>query len=325
MIDINTTYAGLNLRNPLIVGSSGLTRHPERIKEFEKAGAGAVVLKSLFEEQMDLQSTKLMQDSDYPEAADYIHEYVRSNQIQEYLDLIKKTKEICTIPIIASINCYKSDAWIEFAKYIQEAGADALELNIFFLETDLTQDYDVTRELYIKILRRVKEVVTLPVILKLGKASGNIPALIHLLKIKGADGVVLFNRFYQPDIDINKIQMVSGNVFSSHSDLSDTLRWTGIVSGKIPDISIAASTGIHEWEDIIKCILAGASAVQICSALYTHSADLISQIINGLEEWMQQKQYFALSEFRGKLNYANIPDPSLYERAQFLKYYSNRD
>lgn len=171
----------------------------------------------------------------------------------------------------------------------------------------------------------MKEVVTLPVILKLGKASGNIPALIHLLKINGADGVVLFNRFYQPDIDINKIQMVSGNVFSSHSDLSDTLRWTGIVSGKISDISIAASTGIHEWEDIIKCILAGASAVQICSALYTHSADLISQMINGLEEWMQQKQYFALSEFRGKLNYANIPDPSLYERAQFLKYYSNRD
>jgi len=224
MIDISTQYAGLNLRNPIIVGSSGLTRKPEQIKEFEKAGAGAVVLKSLFEEQIDIHSSRLMQESDYPEAADYIHEYVRSNQIQEYLDLIKQAKETSTIPIIASINCYKSEAWIEFAQHIQAAGADALELNIYFLETDLTQDYDATRERYVRILRRIKEAITIPVILKLGKATSNIPALIHLLKINGADGVVLFNRFYQPDIDIHKLQIVSGNVFSNHSDLSDTLR-----------------------------------------------------------------------------------------------------
>lgn len=207
----------------------------------------------------------------------------------------------------------------------RQRGADALELNIYFLETDLTQGYDATRERYVRILRRIKEAITIPVILKLGKATSNIPALIHLLKINGADGVVLFNRFYQPDIDIHKLQIVSGNVFSNHSDLSDTLRWTGIVSGKIPNISIAASTGVHEWEDIVKCILAGASAVQICSALYTHSADLITQMITCLEEWMNQKQYFAISEFRGKLSYANTVDPSLYERAQFLKYYTNRD
>ncbi|MDR1980299.1 MAG: dihydroorotate dehydrogenase-like protein [Tannerellaceae bacterium] len=325
MIDIRTQYAGLTLRNPIIVGSSGLTNNPERNKEYEKAGAGAIVLKSLFEEQIEMQSHSLMQESDYPEAVDYIHGYVKANHVNNYLELIKKTKAVCNIPIIASINCYKADAWIDFARQVELAGADALELNVFFLDTGLSYDYDFAYALYINIIQKVKETVSIPVIMKIGKACDNIPALVHTLKINGADGVVLFNRFYQPDIDINTMQIVSGNVFSNHSDLSDTLRWTAIVSGKIPGISIASSTGVHDWEDVVKCLLAGASAVQMCSSIYTHGAEIISQVLTCIEEWMHQTRYESLSQFHGKLNYARIKNPSLYERSQFMKYFSNRD
>lgn len=325
MIDIKTKYAGLTLRNPIIVGSSGLTNNPAKNKEFEKAGAGAIVLKSLFEEQIEMNSDSLMPSSDYPEAADYIRNYVKANQVNDYLDLIKETKSLCTIPIIASINCYKSDVWIDFARQVELAGADALELNVFFLETEINGNPQEQELIYINIIKKVKEVVSIPVIMKIGKSFGNIPSLVQVLKVNGADAVVLFNRYYQPDIDINTLQLVSGNVFSNHSDLSDTIRWTAIVSGKIPGISIASSTGIHDWEDVIKCLLAGASAVQICSALYTHGSEIISQILVCMEEWMHQAHFKSLDEFVGRLNYAKIPDPSVYERSQFMKYFSNRD
>lgn len=322
---MKTQYAGLTLRNPLIVGSSGLTNNAERNKEFEKAGAGAIVLKSLFEEQIEMQSDTLMQESDYPEAADYIRSYVKANQVNDYLNLIKNTKEVCSIPVIASINCYKADVWIDFAHQIELAGADALELNVFFLETDIDGDPNEIRDLYVNIIRKVKETVSIPVIMKIGKNFNNIPALVNTLRVNGADAVVLFNRFYQPDIDINNMQIVSGNVFSNHSDLSDTIRWTAIVAGKIPEIDIACSTGVHDWEDVIKCLLAGATAVQMCSALYTHGAEIIPQVLTCMEEWMHQARYRSIDEFRGKLNYANIPNPALYERSQFMKYFSNRD
>lgn len=325
-MDMQIQYAGLTLRNPIIVGSSGLTIKAEKNKEFEKAGAGAIVLKSLFEEQIEMQGEALLQSSaDYPEATDYIRQYVKANQISGYIDLIKSSKDACTIPVIASINCYKADAWTDFARQIEEAGADALELNVFYLQTDLCKDFTDTRALYINLIKQVKSAVSIPVIIKIGKYFGNIPAIVDTLKVNGADGIVLFNRFYQPDIDINAKQITSGNVFSNHSDLSDTLRWTAIVSGLVPGIDISSSTGIQDWEDVIKCILAGASTVQLCSALYTHGVELIPQILQGMEEWMQHSNYQSVSQFRGILNYANIPDPAMYERAQFMKYFSNRD
>ena len=325
MMNMKTSYAGLTLRNPIIIGSSGLTNKAERNKEFEKAGAGAIVLKSLFEEQIELQSAAMQQESDYPEAADYIRGYVEANQVNDYLELIRKSKEFCTIPIIASINCYKAAAWTNFARQIAEAGADALELNVFFMETDLHDHVEAVKETYVNILREVKAAIQIPVIMKIGKQYSNIPALVQALKANGADGVVLFNRFYQPDIDINTMQLVSGNVFSSPADLSDTLRWTAIVSGKVPGISVASSTGVHDWEGVVKCLLAGASGVQLCSALYTHGAAIVPQILTCLEEWMTQAHYESVDQFRGRLNYANIPNPAMYERAQFMKYFANRD
>ena len=325
MMDMKTSYAGLTLRNPIIIGSSGLTNKAERNLEFEKAGAGAIGLKSLFEEQIEMQSASMLQENDYPEAADYIRSYVEANQVNDYLALIRQSKELCTIPIIASINCYKAAAWTNFAQQIAQAGADALELNVFFMETDLHDSAEAVKETYVTILRQVKEAIRIPVIMKIGKQYSNIPSLVHALKANGADGVVLFNRFYQPDIDINTMQLVSGHVFSSAADLSDTLRWTAIVSGKVPGISVSASTGVHDWEGVVKCLLAGASGVQLCSALYTHGSAIVSQILTCLEEWMNQTHYESVDQFRGRLNYANIPNPAQYERAQFMKYFANRD
>ena len=318
-------FAGLNLKSPIVIGSSGLTNSAEKNLELERAGAGAVVLKSLFEEQIVMQSDKMLQDSDYPEAGDYIRNYVKSNEIENYIQLIQESKQQCSIPIIASINCYKSNSWIDFSHQIEMAGADAIELNIFALNTDIGADAEFSENTYIKILDKVKEKVNIPIIVKIGKMLGNIVETVDRLYAHGASGVVLFNRFYQPDIDINKLQMVSGQVFSSHSDMAETLRWTGIVSGRVPQVPIASSTGVQDWEDIIKCILAGASVVQICSTVYQHGTEIISQMMRSMEEWMNSMNFGSIDQFRGKLSYAEIPNPSLYERVQFMKYFSNRD
>ena len=325
MVNLQTQYAGLLLHSPIIIGSSGLTNCAEQNKAFEKAGAGAIVLKSLFEEQIEMQGDSLLQKEDHPEASDFIRGYVKANQVDTYLQLIKDSKRLCSIPIIASINCYKADSWIEWATRLQEAGADAIELNLLLLETDIHGNGYETEKRYINILQKIKQVVTIPIAVKLSKYTSNLPALVNKLKAHGAAGVVLFNRMYQPDIDINKMQIVSGQVFSNHADLSDTIRWTAITSGLVTGIDITSSTGVHDWESVIKCLLAGASSIQMCSAIYTHGTEIISQIITCIEEWMQQAGYDSLSQFIGKLNYANITDPTLYERCQFMKYLSNRD
>ncbi|MDR1103495.1 MAG: dihydroorotate dehydrogenase-like protein, partial [Tannerella sp.] len=299
MVHYETEYAGLTLKNPLIVGSSGLTNDAKRNRELEKAGAGAIVLKSLFEEQMEMQSDTLMHAGDAPDADEYVRGYVKARQMEEYRSLIEETKKNCSIPVIASINCYKVDAWADFAVQMEAAGADALELNVFYLYTELDFRPGEVVELYVSILRRVKARVSIPVIMKIGKSFSNIPALVNRLKLNGADGVVLFNRYYQPDINIHTMQIVSGQVFSSHSDLSETLRWTALVSGKVPGISIASSTGVHDWEDVVKCLLAGASAVQLCSVLYTHGVEIIPQMLTCMEEWMLHTKYRAVDEFVG--------------------------
>ena len=325
MIDIKTQYAGLTLRNPIIVGSSGLTNKAERNRDFEKAGAGAIVLKSLFEEQIEMQSEALMQDSDYPEAADYIRGYVKANQVNDYLELIKKSKELCTIPIIASINCYKADAWIDFARQIELAGADALELNVFFMETELTEDFESIRDTYVSIIRKVKETVSIPVIMKIGKNYSNIPSLVNLLKVNGADGVVLFNRFYQPDINIENMEQISGAVFSTSADLATPLRWIGIASSVVDKIDYAASGGVSSPEAVVKAILAGATAVEVCSAVYQNTNAFIGESTRFLSAWMERKGFESIAQFKGKLNIKDVQGINTFERTQFLKYFGKKE
>jgi dihydroorotate dehydrogenase (fumarate) len=322
MINLETSFAGLKLKNPLIAGSSGLTNSIQKIRELEEAGIGAIVLKSLFEEQIENHSEKLSQLTDYPEAADYINTYIEMNHVEKYLDLIRAAKEVCSIPIVASINCYKSARWVDFAKTIQDAGADALELNLFVLNAGEFHD-SYLEDTYVNVVRELKKTIRIPLIIKMAKNISNLPGLVGKLKALGADGVVLFNRFYQLDIDIKKMEITSGPVFSNPADFSDTLRWTAIVAGRVPDFDVACSYGVHTWEDVIKGILAGAGGIQLCSVLYEQGTEVIGDILTLMEEWMQQSNYNRIEEFRGKLSYANIESPALYERVQFMKYFSN--
>lgn len=322
MTNIQTTFAGLTLKNPFVAASSGLTNNISKIRELDRAGIGAIVLKSLFEEQIENHSEKLVEISDYPEAADYINAYISMNHVDKYLELIRAAKAQCEVPIVASVNSYKLTKWTDFAKSIEQAGADALELNVFLLNAGEYEDSYLENS-YLNIVRQLRKTIDIPIVVKMARNIGNLPGLIAKLRALGANGVVLFNRFYQLDIDINKMELTAGTVFSNPADFHETLRWTAIVSGRVPDMDIACSTGVHSWEDSVKGILAGASTIQLCSAIYQQGTEFVGNTITCLEEWMEQNNYEQIHEFRGKLNYANIASPSLYERVQFMKYFSN--
>jgi len=323
MANLTTNFAGLTLRNPFIISSSGLTSSLERIRKFDALGAGAVVLKSLFEEQILSEINTLTESSDYPEALDYIRNYTKENSVGEYLELIRSAKRAVQIPIIASINCVSSGEWVNFAKRIEEAGADALELNLFFLPIDKNKSALDYESVYYEVIEKLKKIISIPIIIKIGPQFTNPLNLINQLYFRKVNGVVMFNRFYSPDIDLDDMTLVSSEVFSSPSDLRNTLRWTGIVSGEVPQIDIAGATGIHSGEAAIKLLLAGATSIQICSVLYKNGVEYLTDLIDKLESWMLANNYKTIDDFRGKMNYSNFQDPLVYERSQFMKYFSN--
>ena len=328
MANLETTYLGLKLKNPLVAASSGITNSAEKIKKLEQAGIGAVVLKSVFEEQINNEVTSmLMQDvhnAGYPEAEDYIRNYLRDNTITKHLKLIEETKKSVNIPVIASVNCVSASEWTTFAKDFQEAGADALELNIFYVPVDRHEKPGVVEQLYLDVLEKVKKEVSIPVSVKIGLYHSNIIGMVDKLKARGAKGVVMFNRFYEPDIDLDKLELTSSEIFSSPVEIRHTLRWVGLVSSEVHDIDIAASTGIHDGKSVVKQILAGAKVAQLCSTLYVNGNDVIPAMITEIETFMKKWNFKRLENFRGRLSYKNIPDPMVYERSQFMKYFSAR-
>lgn len=323
MANLHVSYAGLKLRNPLIVSSSGLTSSLDRIRKLYNLGAGAVVLKSLFEEQIKFESNSLSEGTDYPEAYDYVRAYTRENSVSEYLDLIREAKRAVHIPIIASINCLSAGEWLDFATRIESAGADALELNVYFLPNNKEKNALDYERIYFDLLTRVKELIKIPVIFKIGSQFTNPTHLVNQFYFRKADGVVLFNRFYAPDIDLDDMTFTSADVLSSPSDFRNTFRWIGIISSAVPNLNISASTGVHSGDAVIKLLLAGAQTVQVCSVLYKNGMDYLTELIDKLESWMLKNNYKTVDEFRGKMNYSGISDPSVYERAQFMKYFSN--
>lgn len=322
MASLNTSYLGLKLKNPVIISSSGLTNSLEKIVRLYELGAGAVVLKSLFEEQINYEVGHLVDQSDYPEAQDYIKNYLKDHSLGEYLKLIEDSKKAVKIPVIASINCISGSEWVLYAKDIELAGADALELNVFIVATDENKASDKYEALYYDIIEKVKAKTKLPLSIKLGMHHTNLVNLVNNIYYRGAAGVVLFNRFYSPDIDIRELKFTAAEVFSSPSDIRHSLRWIGILSGKIKNLDFAASTGIHDGAAVVKQILAGAHAVQICSALYKNGPDYLEKVIDFLQSWMGANNYKTIDEIRGMLSYKRISDPAIYERAQFMKYFS---
>jgi len=325
MADLRTKYMGLELKNPVIVGSSGLTNSYEKIKEFEKLGAGAVVLKSLFEEQIDFQVHKSVSQSEsiysYPEAEDYISNYTKDNSVTEYLDLIKKCKSDVSIPIIASVNCVSSAEWISFAKRIEDAGADALEVNIFVLPSDPKRSSDQNEQVYFDVAMAIIKEISIPVAFKVSYYFSGFAKTALKLSWTGIKGMVLFNRFFSPDIDIDKFEVTASNVFSTPEEISTSLRWVAMLSDRL-HCDIAASTGVHDGAGIIKQLLAGAKAVQIASTLYKNGGDVIPKMLEFLEGWMDKHDFKTTDEFIGKMSFKETTNPAAYERVQFMKHFA---
>lgn len=324
MKDLSTKYLGLDLKNPLIVGSCGLTNSVDKITEFAAHGAAAVVLKSLFEEQIQAEFSANLESytADYPGATDYIREYTRGNEVDQYLELISGAKKAVDIPIIASVNCVSAKEWLAFARSAQDAGADALELNVSLLPSNPNMTCKQNEDTYTEILEGISKIIEIPVALKMSQYSSAMANLLQKLSwTQKVAGFVLFNRYYRPDIDINKMEITAAEIFSTPADCSDTLRWIAIMSGKL-DTDFAASTGIHDSEGMIKQLLAGATAVQVVSTVYKNGPEVLGTILEGLSAWMEEKSYTSVADFRGKLNYDNVEDSAIFERTQFMKYFA---
>lgn len=327
MINMETSYMGLNLKNPIIIASSGLTNSVEKIKDLEKAGAGAIVLKSIFEEQINNEVNNQINRSPqhlFPEEEDFTWNYTRNNLITSHLNLLSEAKKETEIPIIASISCMSASEWVVFAKDLENAGADALELNLFFVPTDPHKTSEEVEQLYLKIVSKVKKNVKIPVSVKIGFYYSNLVAMADKLTASGADALVLFNRFYEPDINLEKLEMTTSEVFSSPEDIRQSMRWIGLISSQLPNIQVAAGTGIHDGEAVIKQLLVGAQVTQICSSVYINGPQVIACMLSDLTAFMKKRHFKKIEDFRGLLSYKNISNPAIYERVQFMKYFEGR-
>jgi len=325
MVDIRTSFMGLSLKNPIIVGSSGLTNSVDKIVELEKSGAGAVVLKSLFEEQLLHEFNHIMKQDEltnqYPEALDYISNYSRENNLAKYLDLISQSKKNVNIPVIASINCFTASEWISYASRMEKAGADAIELNVFILPSDPVRSSDKNERIYFSILDSVLKQVKIPVALKISYYFSALAETASKLEWAGAKGLVLFNRFYSPDIDIDEMKVIPSHVFSAPEEIALPLRWIALLSGNLK-CDLVGTTGIHEGKDLVKMLLAGANAVEIVSTIYKNGNARIGEMLHYLEQWMVKNHYASIKEFKGKLSYRKSENPAAYERVQFMKHFA---
>ncbi|HPY82129.1 MAG: dihydroorotate dehydrogenase-like protein [Bacteroidales bacterium] len=329
MIDTSVTYAGLTLKNPLIVGSCGLTNSIESLKKLESNGAAAVVLKSIFEEQIlrqaDYEVAEAQKNeflySQYSDSLDYIDQYIKEDTIVSYLAFIQQAKKELLIPVIASINCVSSYEWSRFAKRIQDAGADAIELNIFLHASDESDtDFEKT---YFDIIAQAKKHLTIPVTVKMTHNFTKLSQSIQAISKTGIKGLVLFNRFNATDIDIETMKVAPKQPYSNPQEYILPLQWIGLNAKKV-SCDLVASTGIHSGETAIKQILAGATAVQVVSALYKNGPEYIQTMLQDIEKWMERKGFNYVSQFKGMLSAANN-NPAAYERIQFMKYFSQID
>ncbi|MCF8368793.1 MAG: dihydroorotate dehydrogenase-like protein [Bacteroidales bacterium] len=328
MVDLKTNYLGLSLKNPIIVGSSGLTDSSEKIKKLEDNGAAAVVLKSLFEEEITLEYEKVVAeeaDKRYKdEFLDYLDYRIKEENITKYVKLIGDAKKAVDIPIIASVNCVSKHEWINFAREFQEAGADALEINLFALPTNMNKTPAEVEQLYFDIIEQIKSKLKIPVAMKISHYFSNLALMIQKLSESSLDGLVLFNRFYSPDFDIERLEVTSTNVLSHPDELTLSLRWMAIMSQRAK-CDLAASTGIHDGTAVIKQLLAGANAVQVVSSVYANGPEKIQNMLKDIKKWMISKDYSKISDFRGKMSQDQSGNPSVYERVQFMKYFSDKD
>ena len=324
-MDLRTTYMGMTLRNPLVVSACGpLSEDIGNIKRAEDAGAGAVVLYSLFEEQLHLESRELdhylTQGTDsFAEALSYFPEPEQFHLGPEgYLNHIHSAKQAVGIPIIASLNGTTAGGWTKFAKQIEQAGADALELNIYYIPTDTKLSGAEVEQTYVDIVKAVKGVVAIPVAVKLSPFFNNMANIAKRLDDAGADALVLFNRFYQPDIDLEELAVQPSVILSTPQALRLPMRWIAILFGRI-DADLAATSGIHHAPDALKMLMAGADVTMLCSTLLARGIDYIRTIETEMGHWMEEHWYESVHQLKGSLSQMRCPDPSTFERAQYMR------
>lgn len=326
MPDISTQFAGLNLKSPVIAGSSAINNNLQNIIELEKQGVGAIVLKSLFEEEIIGHHAKVLRNvkpsnSDI-ENLDYLDYRIKDEVLQSYIQMIREAKQQVDIPIIGSINCVNPGEWIYFAKEMEKAGADAIEINLFAQASSNESEKSI-EDKYMQISYEAVKNSNIPIILKISHYFSNLSGIIHRLSRTGVSGMVLFNRFFMPDINVKDETIVSDRIFSESAEIGISLRWIALMANRA-ECDLAASTGIHNARGALKQILAGASAVQVVSALYKHGADVIKLINDGIQAFMSEKSYNTIDDFKGKLSYGKDIQADLFERVQFMKYFSNQ-
>ncbi len=324
MIDIATTYMGLTLKNPVVPSASPLSRHVSSIRQLEDAGSAAVTMYSLFEEQIDLEAlaqhnfleqTVFMSaeaTAYFPQAADF------NRGPDGYLELIREAKAAVDIPIIGSLNGVTPGGWTRYAKLIEEAGADALELNVYLIPTRTSLTSDGVENTYLEILREVKAQVKIPVAMKLSPFFSALPNMAYRLDWAGADALVLFNRFYQPDFDLEELTVTPRLVLSNSNEMRLPLRWIAILYGHVK-ASLALTTGIHTAEDVVKALMAGADIANVASVLLEQGIGAIGELVHGLQQWMEAHEYESVTQMKGALSQQNVAEPAAFERANYMK------
>ena len=329
MADLSVRYMGFDLKNPIIAGSSGLTSTVDDLLRMEESGVAAIVMQSLFEEQIYLdvnyqQERKATEGNlihaHYSDMFDYIESHVRSEYLSDYVQTIRTAKKKLQIPLIASINCISSGGWTTFASRLQDAGADAIELNIAVLSLNPVLSAIDIEQLHLDIIQQVRAVVNIPVAVKISPFFTDLSHVIDGIAAMGVNGIVLFNRFFSPDIDIEKMQVTVANKYTTSNALPNTLRWIAMKSDTV-SCDLCASTGVHTGGNVIQILLAGGAATQVVSTLYKNGLNHISVMLSEIEEWMKKKGYRYIDQFANTMGNFNTNTPDVYERIQFMKYY----
>jgi dihydroorotate dehydrogenase (fumarate) len=324
MVDLTTTYLGLKLKNPLVASPSPLSEKVENIKRLEEAGIAAVVMYSLFEEQIIHESLELdyfltRGTESFAEALTYFPNIGKySLTPDKYIEMLEKTKNAVNIPVLGSLNGVSTGGWIEYGRKIQDAGADALELNLYYLPTDVKLTSTQLEDNYLKLVSDIRAGIKIPLAVKLAPFFTALPNFAKRLVEAGADGLVLFNRFYQPDLDLENLEVVPNLVLSNSDELRLPLRWIAILYGKVK-ADLALTSGVHTPEDAIKAIMAGANIAMTTSALLKRGIPAILQILSGMETWMTEHEYVSVQQMRGSMSQGAVAEPAAYERANYMK------
>lgn len=323
-MNITTKYLGLELKNPLVPSSSPISKTLDGVRSLEDSGAPAIILHSLFEEQIEHESGELLHflssnSESYAEALDYFPDLETYNLgPEEYLDYISKVKSATDIPVIASLNGVSSGGWMKYARLIEQAGADALELNMYYVAADCSKESFEIENLYVENLSFIKSEVTIPVAMKLGPYFTSFGNMAKKLDDTGADGLVLFNRFYQPDIDLETLEVVPNLKLSTNFEMRLPLRWVAILYGKI-NASLAITSGVQDHEDLIKSLMAGADVAMICSEILRKGPGRMEEILLDLQNWMEANEYESVDLMKGSMSQKSVSNPEAFERANYMK------